>query len=233
MTTAKLTAEDAREMREQYFGPERPTLRALAAAFDVSYETVRRVVSGEGWADAGGPTKASGAKRARYPQAKFREALRLWEQGFNRRAIESVVGCGVFAACAADLPPRPHPNATLTEDEVVEIRTLYASRRWTIDALAERFGLEGGSTVSAIVRGRTYKRAGGPIARPGRRIIDRAPNQLESGAAEEMRRLYAEGETQVRIARRFGVSQSLVSNVVRGLLHADEPGPIARDRVRA
>lgn len=43
----------------------------------------------------------------------------------------------------------------------------------------------------------------------------------------EMRELYAQGQTQRAIARRFGVSKGMVASVVKGRMRAEAGGPIA------
>lgn len=50
------------------------------------------------------------------------------------------------------------------------------------------------------------------------------PKRLGAAEADAIRRLYASrGHTQQQLAGRFGVSQSLVSKIVRGLAHQRSP----------
>jgi len=47
-------------------------------------------------------------------------------------------------------------SAVLTEDNVREIRRLYAGQGWTLQSLAERFGVVKG-TINFIVRRKTWR----------------------------------------------------------------------------
>lgn len=55
-----------------------------------------------------------------------------------------------------------HWNSNLTEDQVILIRELYASEKYTGRQLSEMFGI-GYKNISKIVRGERWKEVGGPI----------------------------------------------------------------------
>lgn len=57
-----------------------------------------------------------------------------------------------------------NPAARLTDNEVVEIRTLYATRKFTFEALGKQFATSP-QTISKIVRGERRTKQAGPISR--------------------------------------------------------------------
>lgn len=65
MSANKLTADAARRMREER---AQHSLRELAARYGVSKETVRQIMRGTYWADAGGPSYAPRSIPAARPQ---------------------------------------------------------------------------------------------------------------------------------------------------------------------
>ncbi len=58
-----------------------------------------------------------------------------------------------------------HPDAKLTEKQVIEIRELYATGEYTLMHLGLMYGL-GTRSISPIVRGQYWTRTGGPITKP-------------------------------------------------------------------
>lgn len=54
---AKLDRADARQIRERLASPDRPSQRALAAAYGVSPSAISEVVLGKSWPRAGGPIR--------------------------------------------------------------------------------------------------------------------------------------------------------------------------------
>jgi len=52
----------------------------------------------------------------------------------------------------------------LYRGDVIEIRQLYATKKYKMKELAEKFGVST-TTISAIVRGETHKETPGPVSR--------------------------------------------------------------------
>lgn len=102
--------------------------------------------------------------------------------------------------------------AKLNDESVKKIREDYHSGCATADEIAKRFGVSQ-STISSLVRGRTWKHAGGPISKPRRRILSR----------EEVDRIFHQknqlGMSQTKIAMGLGVQPSCVSNILNGKNH--------------
>lgn len=95
----------------------------------------------------------------------------------------------------------------LTDDDVRQIRNWRASRGFSTEYIARRFGIAAGY-VSSICLGRARVGAGGPIM---------APVALPLDQVEEMRRLYAAGGvTMQELGERFGRSLSSVSRIIGG-----------------
>lgn len=114
--------------------------------------------------------------------------------------------------------------AVLTVQVVVMIREAYAAGTVTQVQLAEALGLRQGH-ISNIIRGRTWKHVGGPIATAHPRGEKNAAAKLTNADAEEIRKVYAHGEiSQGFIARQYGVSQAVVGRIVRGLGYTSGTG---------
>lgn len=105
-------------------------------------------------------------------------------------------------------------RARLTEQTVALIR-----QRWdagvSLTAIAGEFGLDDGY-ASRIARGKywahTYNGSG--EHRPAPRVVRNARAKFTDADVREIRRRYAEGELQVAISRRFGVSQPTISALI-------------------
>jgi hypothetical protein len=118
-------------------------------------------------------------------------------------------------------PPTHHgeknPRSKLSDEQVRSLRERAAAGGYAPDLAAE-YGITQAS-VSQIVTGQTRAAAGGPIRAPGSRTV------LSDSQVERIRRLYGEGRTQAHLARRFGVSQSTISDLVSHKRRAIRPGP--------
>lgn len=93
-------------------------------------------------------------------------------------------------------------NAKLTAERVIEIRESSDSA----SVLARTLGLST-QTILDIRTGRCWKHVGGRLTPPRK--------QLDESTRAAVRRHYARGEKQRDIAKRFGISQSGVGNIVR------------------
>lgn len=114
-------------------------------------------------------------------------------------------------------------RARLTPAKVRTIRQRYATEDVSASELAREFGVSKG-TITHLLRGRSWPKAGGPIV--GRDVPppDRKPTGERAGHArltrEEVRtirRMYENGGiSQAALGRRFGVSQSQIGRIVKG-----------------
>jgi predicted XRE-type DNA-binding protein len=120
-----------------------------------------------------------------------------------------------------------HGLAKLTAAKVVEIRRLYATRKYTQRELAEMFGVCQGK-IGSVVQGTSWAHITEGVANSEEDKADRKAragckgsaspqSKLTDGRVREMRRLYATGSfSQDRLGRMFGIDQTTVSGIVRG-----------------
>lgn len=110
-----------------------------------------------------------------------------------------------------------HGMAKLTQEQVLDIRRRAAAGE-TQQSIADRHGISF-QNVSLVALGKTWSYPGAaplPEGQDRRRRGAANPRAKLSGAdVREIRRRYANGETQKSLAVAFGVSQSNVSVVVR------------------
>ena len=103
-----------------------------------------------------------------------------------------------------------HHAAKLTEENVHDIRELYATGQYSQPQLGKRFGVSH-VCIGGIVRGKEWKRSGGPLS----------PNQrhwhLTENDVSRIRELSTSKQySQKAIGQMFGVSQSHISDIVNG-----------------
>ncbi|MCZ2077896.1 MAG: HNH endonuclease [Bryobacterales bacterium] len=115
------------------------------------------------------------------------------------------------------------PTSVLTDDDVREIRRLYAADRWTQQRLADHFGVKRG-TISQIIRGNHWRHLLSPdepasLSDPERRIKhgEESPNaKLTADNVREIRDLYSTGNIPIlALARRYNVSHALIRSIVK------------------
>jgi len=103
-----------------------------------------------------------------------------------------------------------HPEAKLTEQSVEAIRHAYAKGDQTEASLASKYDVTW-STISQILRGKTWRRVDGP----------RTPNgiypnrKLTATTVSKMRRLNQEGVNITVLAEQFGICRKHAERVVR------------------
>ena len=113
-----------------------------------------------------------------------------------------------------------HPAHKITAEQVLEMRRLYETTNCRYKDLAEQYGVCI-RTVASIMNGSVWKCVTGgiPISQDSRirRSISRR-KKLTKEDVIEIKRSYLEDAdvTQKDIAKRFGVSQSRISMIVRG-----------------
>lgn len=232
--SAKLTAADVAAIRDAYFGPDRVERATLARQYGVSSEMIRRIVHGLSWVDADGPTYSKGDKRREYSRAQLEMATRMWHSGASLSEMRTALGRSLSHILPL-LPPRSQPlhsKASLTTDQAKELRELYATGRYTMTRLADFYGLKSTAAVGAIVRGETYKSAGGPTCKDNRRYIKTRMGELNDVEVIKIRRMYATGRySQHDLAHHFDVTQPWISAIVRGEAYPYLPGPRVRQDV--
>jgi plasmid maintenance system antidote protein VapI len=108
-----------------------------------------------------------------------------------------------------------NPQAWLTWDIVREIRSRYRAGEQQ-KALAAEFEVTP-AAITAVIRGRTWADASYTPPPDGR-------IKLTQEIADECRVRYANGETQAALAREFGVTDVMVSLIVRGKAWARPAG---------
>ncbi|WP_460775355.1 hypothetical protein [Microbacterium sp. GXF7504] len=117
---------------------------------------------------------------------------------------------GARPRAAKDTAPRARPLSTEQVEEILSRSAAGDSRA----ELAAAFGVSVW-TIDSVRRGATKG----------------ADRKRETGFADEdvrmMRRAYAEGATQTELAAKYGTSQQVVSNIVRGRTYGGSGGPIA------
>ena len=106
------------------------------------------------------------------------------------------------------------PHAKLTHERVAELRILCATGQATQEIAGRMFGLPQ-QQVSKIIRGVSYKDAGGPLSRTSGRLDgEYHPRaKLTQCEVDEIRNLLASGAEQQILAARFSVRPSTISNI--------------------
>lgn len=109
-------------------------------------------------------------------------------------------------------------QAKLSEEQVKDVFTLWNNGK-TQEEIADLYGVSG-TTIHAIIAGRNWKHVPRPRLRQPPRVHvwgSKHPNsKLTDDKVREIRRLHAAGGyTFAALARRYGVSLSLVSKIVK------------------
>lgn len=110
-------------------------------------------------------------------------------------------------------------GSRLTPELVSLIRYVYSSGEKTLDEIAKEFGLNS-DYVSRIVSGKAWKHIAFSVSKPCRGFHHRGEKSSSSKLTWEKVRLirdkYRSGLLQKEIADEFGISQTAVSDIVRG-----------------
>lgn len=104
-----------------------------------------------------------------------------------------------------------HHQSKLTEDQVREIREVYARGDANQEQIANFYGMTQIS-ISAIVRGVTWAESPGPIAHP-------TPTRIDPSTAERALKLVGGGMSQGATAIALGIGIGSVNRIVRGKYH--------------
>lgn len=113
-------------------------------------------------------------------------------------------------------------NAKFTNAEIVVLRELFSAGCWSLAEFAARLGVHQ-VTMWGIIRGKTYKGAGGPI------IEDFGWFMTEDNVIE-CRTLRADGWLLSELAAKYGKDEAAISRICRGITWKHAGGPISRAR---
>jgi hypothetical protein len=113
-----------------------------------------------------------------------------------------------------------HGNAKLSDEQVVEMRRLYAAGRITADAIASRYSISK-DQLGRIVSGRAWRHVGGPVTLPNTRERVRTRGaahhqaKLTDEAVRELRSRHRQGAAIRALARAHGLAPATVGAIVR------------------
>lgn len=100
-------------------------------------------------------------------------------------------------------------NAKLSEDDVAEIRSIYASGSETIRSMADRFGVSDGH-ICTIAQGKVWKHVAGSTRKRGHK------RKLSDDQVVQVLALLSGGMTQREVAKQFGLFQTTISAIRTG-----------------
>lgn len=100
--------------------------------------------------------------------------------------------------------------AKLNEEKVRNIIE-FRKRGWTLNQISREMGVEG-STVGYVLRGRAWSDVTDPIGRPHRP----GSSNLTEEDVQNIVNLGNMGYTQMKIAKKFGIGQSIVNGILTG-----------------
>ena len=107
-------------------------------------------------------------------------------------------------------------NSKLTEAQVIELQSLWATKKYTREALAKRFGVSR-QTIMGVLSGRLwgylFKGKTGHSLRCGE---GHAAHKLTLAQVTEIRQRLRSGERGARLSEAFGVSPSVISEIKTG-----------------
>lgn len=192
-TRRRLSDADARAIRERYAAGGVTGLE-LATEYGVTDGVVESILCGRTYHTAGGPILTLRQKRAlRFPPERVRD-LREKAAAFPNVTIEDLAhefgwshdtvikllrhekhpeAGGPRVVRQNERRGKPNEgNRKLTDVQAREIRLRYAAGGCTHDGLGREYGVSG-ATVKAVVTGKAYPTAGGPIAGGRHRTIKR------------------------------------------------------------
>jgi transcriptional regulator with XRE-family HTH domain len=118
----------------------------------------------------------------------------------------------------------PRPRQKLDETGALDIRERHAAGERTAD-LAREYGVAS-STIGAILQGRRWKQAGGPLSQAP------SPARISDEDVRRLREEYAQARARGRpvtlaaLGEAYGVSESTVSLLVRGKRRREAGGPM-------
>ena len=227
MPRARLSDEEVRQLRLEYAAGR--SQQDLAEEYGVAQNTVSSLVTGRVRESAGGPiSRGSGRKLSPEDVARIRHAVAAGEaRGDVAReygvTVQSVANI-VTGASHRDVPgplqgKTRSPARPLTREQVQEIKTRVETGENRMSIAAE-FGVSP-ITVDSIL----WRNAAG--------VDGGLRDSLSREDVLQIRRLYESGETQRDLASSYGLTQQMISNVVRGIMYSSYGGPISASKRKA
>lgn len=119
-----------------------------------------------------------------------------------------------------------HARAKLSDQDIKDIRNIYKNKEKTRYQLASIYNISI-SSINAYVLGERRKGSGGPMQRMRWDYIGRGGEKaITDSSAKKARLLYDSGKySQADLADKFGVSRTLIANIVRGETRKGVGGP--------
>lgn len=110
--------------------------------------------------------------------------------------------------------PRPYyPQTRISDRDVIEIRRLRNQENWSLDAIAQQFGISA-NYAGSLAAGRARWAAGGVIKKPVKLRGEAAPwAKLTTQQVHQIRALAAAGEPYCAIASGLDVAPETVRSV--------------------
>lgn len=226
---ALLTNSQVLSIRKTFDG-EPNTVKRLARQYGVSKSAIRAILDGTNYPSVGGKLYNFDKRvddsivvelRQRYVNDGIPTPQLAEEYGINQGTICSLVNGNSRKDLGGPTHKRTmlgedHPQAKLTDAEVVEIRKRYAAGGVTYRELAEDYGTVI-PTIASIITGKSRLEAGGPISTWAMKG-DKTPNsKLNEKDVLQIRDMYAGGGyTYAMIADNFAISKGWVAEIVRG-----------------
>lgn len=154
--------------------------------------------------------------RERYASGETQGSLAS-EYGIKKAIVGLIVRGEIYTGVGGPIT-QDRAAASLTDEDVVEMREWYAAGECTYQDLSDRYGMSV-NMCGHIVRGLAYQWAGGPCTRHTPKVTDED--------AQEIRQIYASGgASQKSLGQAYGLSQSDVGKIVRGETWQHAGGPI-------
>lgn len=109
------------------------------------------------------------------------------------------------------VPLHENTKNSFTVEQIIEIREHKCYMNATFRELAKRYGASP-DTISSICRGKSYKDFPGPILTERIRFY----SKLSNADVDSIRAMKKQGLSHSKVARLFGVDQSMISRIVNG-----------------
>ena len=119
-----------------------------------------------------------------------------------------------------------HWNAKFSEEQVIEIRTLYNDGKYNQKQLGELYGCSN-KVISKITGGERWAHIGGPIAKNNLKFRAKNKAKLTEQDVVDIREIFSQGGIKIKdIAEIYNVDRHAISNLLNGRTWRDVSGPI-------
>lgn len=115
------------------------------------------------------------------------------------------------------LSGQSQPLAKFTDSDVLHVRNLYATGKYTTQDLSSMYAVDN-TTIHSILLGKSYRSAGGPLVETTRSLYGENHHlaKLTDDKVIQIRSLHVGGTSQNRLSKLFGVSRQAISMIVKG-----------------